>query len=115
SPPGRAAGGRYQFVFFIGIIILPPGCIIIAAPDPPERTHWPRSSPPLFAAVWTFAYHLPASRSAICASVSVTEPVTGLVGFVPIGTATRALAPGAAGPWKCAAVAGPLRPKKVIV
>jgi len=36
--------------------------------------------------------------------------VTGLAGFVPIGTATPAFAPAAAGPWKCAAVAGPVRP-----
>src|SRR5207244_3173678 len=31
---------------------------------------WPRISPPLLAAVWTFTYHLPAMSSLACASVS---------------------------------------------
>ncbi len=34
----------------------------------------PRSSPPGLAAVWTLAYHLPASRSAIWLSVNVAVP-----------------------------------------
>ena len=55
---------------------------------------WPRISPPLLAAVCTFTYRLPASRSFICASVSVAVPCTGLVGLgPPIGTATPAFLP----------------------
>src|SRR6185312_3087 len=76
---------------------------------------WPRISPPGCSLVWTLAYHLPAMRSDSCWSVSVAVPLCGLVGLVPHGTTTPALAPGAAGPWKCAAVAGPLRSFQVAV
>src|SRR5271169_4860135 len=54
-------------------------------------------------------YQLPAIRSEACMSVSVAEPCKGLVAGV-IGTATPAFFPGSAGPWKWAAVAGPVRP-----
>ena len=42
-------------------------------------------------------------------------PLIGLVGFCPISKATPEVLPGSAGPWKCATVAGPVRPSKVIV
>src|ERR1700683_108798 len=64
---------------------------------------WPRTSPPLLASVWTLTYQLPAIRSAAWASVSVAEPSNGLV-LGLIATATPAFLPGAAGPWKWAAV-----------
>src|SRR5437868_394383 len=74
-------------------------------------TTWPRISPPGLALVWTLTYHLPARRSAIWSSVSTLEPVAGLGTLpMPIGTTTGALAPGVAGPWKCAAVASPVSP-----
>src|SRR5207302_10906555 len=59
---------------------------------------WPRISPPRWSAVWTLAYHFPAMRSAACASVRVAEPFAGLVGLLPIRTATPAFLPGSAGP-----------------
>ena len=79
---------------------------------PPFMT-WPRISPPLLAAVWTLKYHLPAARSAACASVRVASPLSGLT-IPPLagagtGTTTPALVLASAGPWKCAAVAGPVR------
>src|SRR5437868_10360809 len=49
-------------------------------------------------------------RSAACASVSVALPSTGLAVALGIATATPAFLPASAGPWKCAAVAGPDRP-----
>ena len=72
------------------------------------RGRWPRrrllllghlaaDSPPGLAAVWTFTYHLPASRSLICASVSVLSPWIGLVGAVPSGRTTPAFAPDGGG------------------
>ncbi len=63
----RAAGA--EALAFVGI-----AAECIAEPGPPAGIIWPRISPPLLAAVWTFTYHLPACRSAICASVSVTGP-----------------------------------------
>src|SRR5215469_1435274 len=73
-----------------------------------DRTSWPRISPGLLAAVCMLTYHFPASRSEICASVRVAEPLIGLVRLPLNGTSTPALAPEAAGPWMWAAVAGPL-------
>ena len=62
------------------------------------RTSCPRISPPLFSAVCRFMYVLPASRSEICASVSVAEPFIGLGnGGLPSGTRTPAFTPAAAG------------------
>src|SRR5262249_179460 len=52
---------------------------------------WPRISPPLFAAVWTLKYHLPAARSAAWASVRVASPLIGLVTAPLTGTTTPAL------------------------
>src|SRR5581483_11599716 len=45
----------------------------------------PRISPALFVAVCTFTYHLPASISAACASVSVAEPSNESLMSLPIG------------------------------
>ena len=82
-------------------------------PDAAHALHpfitWPRISPPLLAAVWTLKYHLPAARSAAWASVSVASPLIGLASAPFTGTTTPALVLASAGPWKCAAVAGPLR------
>src|SRR4051794_40156769 len=75
---------------------------------------WPRISPPGLAAVWTLAYHLPAIRSAAWAGVSVAWPSIGLAADAK-GRTTAAFAPALAGPWKWAAVAGPLRPSYVIL
>src|SRR5216684_4632387 len=79
---------------------------------PPFIT-WPRTSPPLLAAVWTLKYHLPAARSAAWASVRVASPLSGLasapVAGAGTGTTTPVLVLASAGPWKCAAAAGPVR------
>src|SRR6185312_6434328 len=74
---------------------------------------WPRISPALLASVWILKYQRPAIRSAACASVSALEPSNGLLAVGPwnTGTTTPAFLPGSAGPWKCAAVAGPVRPE----
>src|SRR5664279_4665689 len=70
---------------------------------------WPRISPPLLAAVWTLTYMSPSIRALAWASLSVAEPSKlGPLGL--IGTMTPAFLPSAAGPWKWAAVAGPVRP-----
>ena len=58
---------------------------------------WPRSSPPGLAAVWMFAYHLPASRSAAWVSVSVAVPSMGLC-TVLNGSTIPAFLPGSLGP-----------------
>src|SRR4051812_35716479 len=58
---------------------------------------WPRSSPPGFAAVWMFAYHLPASRSAAWLSVSVAFPLIGL-STVLNGSTMPAFFPASTGP-----------------
>jgi len=70
---------------------------------------WPRISPPGLAAVCMLTYHLPACRSAACASVKVASPLIGDLVTV-IGSPTPALAPASAGPWKWAATASPVRP-----
>src|ERR1700675_4810945 len=77
---------------------------------------WPRISPPLLAAVWMLKYHLPAIRSEAWASVSVASPSNGLFAVVSekTGICTAALLPGSAGPWKWAAVAGPVE-KMIII
>src|SRR5213594_755495 len=59
------------------------------------------------------AYQRPASRSAACAGVSVARPSMGLLMGPVQGRTTPALAPIAAGPWKWAPVAGPVRPRKL--
>src|ERR1700680_1244665 len=91
----------------------------VVEPDPPANapkrsdhifTSWPRSSPPGLPAVWTLTYQRPARRSAAWASVSVAAPVNGLALGV-IGIATPPFLPASAGPWKWAAVAGPLSPE----
>ena len=61
-------------------------------------------------------YHWPAIRSEAWASVSVAYPLNGLANGCPlveIQIATPAFLPGSAGPWKCAAVTGPVRPEKL--
>src|SRR5262249_56864185 len=60
----------------------------------------PRISPPRFAMVCTLTYQRPAMRSAACASVSVAEPLAGLMGLLAIRIATGAFLPTSAGPWK---------------
>src|SRR5262249_18108184 len=72
----------------------------------------PRASPALLAAVWTLTYHLPASNSSAWASVSVAEPSNEPLSAPAIGTTTPPFFPGSP-EWKCAAVAGPLRPDTV--
>src|SRR3979411_3347946 len=72
-------------------------------------TTCPRISPPRLAAVWTLTYQRPPIRSAALASSSGARPVAGLVGLLPLSSAPPAFAPGAAGPWKWAAVAAPAR------
>src|SRR5215204_2444044 len=60
-------------------------------------------------------YMRPAIRSAAWASVSVADPLAGLVGLLPIGMTTPAFLPASAGAWKWAAVASPVSPEKVTV
>ena len=73
---------------------------------------WPRTSPVGFCAVCTLKYHWPAIRSVTCCSVSVADPLIGVASaFLLIGTWTPAFCPTGAGPWKCAAVAGPDNPQ----
>src|SRR3954469_20268877 len=80
------------------------------APPPLEPTTWPRISPSGYFAVWRLKYHMPDERSVACASVSVALPLIGLAKGASSGTTGSALAPIAAGPWKCAAVTSPVRP-----
>src|SRR5262249_33869292 len=70
---------------------------------------WPRISPFGFFEVWTFTYVLPAFSGAIWACVSVTVPLAGDVHGPQRPTRTPAATCRAAGPWMCAAFAGPLR------
>src|ERR1700761_9498082 len=52
--------------------------------------------------------------SETCAAVSVAEPVNGELAVLPLvdsQTITPAFLPSGAGPWMCAAVAGPLQPE----
>lgn len=81
-----------------------------ASDDIMDWNTWPRISPPGYWAVWTLKYHMPASSSASCASVSVAVPAMGLASAPSTGTTGGAFSPGEAGPWKCAAVASPDRP-----
>ena len=59
---------------------------------------WPRISPAGKASVWMSTYHLPASKSAACAGLSVIWPSMGLVTAPLKSTATPARRPMAAGP-----------------
>src|SRR5581483_4307165 len=56
-----------------------------------------------------FTYHLPAIRSSACASVSVALPSKAALSAPVMGTTTGPFLP-ASPAWKCAAVAGPVRP-----
>ena len=58
----------------------------------------PRISPPLFFSVWMLKYHLPATRSAACASVRVASPLMGLAATSLAPRATPALDLASAGP-----------------
>src|SRR5262249_39826853 len=90
--------------------------LVHALDDVHAFTTWPRISPPLLASVWTLAYNMPFCRSSAWASVKVAWPLNGLERFWPfseIQITGAAFLPTSAGPWKCAAVAGPLRPEKL--